>query len=63
MKLFAAALAIVSVNAFTDTDPKCLINLGDSTLAVHHDLDGDQIVMEAHIKTGSFAGFGWGASM
>ena len=64
MKLFAAALAIASINALT-VDPNCTISLSDgSAITVYYDANAtEQIIMEASIVAGSFAGFGWGASM
>ena len=47
-------------------DPNCTISLTDgSTITVHYDAVGgsEQIIMEAKIAAGTFAGFGWGATM
>ena len=47
-----------------DVDPNCTISLTDgSELTVYYDAAADQIVMSAAIVDGTFAGFGWGASM
>ena len=62
-QFFASALAFVAVQA---VDPNCTISLSDdedSTVSVYYDAAADQVVFDANIKDGSFAGFGWGASM
>ena len=68
MKFITAALTASIASALTvleqEVDPNCTISLTDgSTLTVYYDTAADHIIMDARILDGSFAGFGWGASM
>ena len=51
-----------------DVDPNCQIALKSGstqtgTVTVYYDAAADQIIMDANVNDGAFAGFGWGASM
>ena len=59
-----ASLEVISGGMPKAIDPSCTKTLTDgSTLSVYYNPTTKLINMEANLKGGSYAGWGWGASM